>query len=350
METQQKQLPPEDNGYLPNFCDVNFILRLLVVTELMAIVLSLHNAPLNAELLDKLSITSLFMLWIALSSAAVLCTLGNLLNKLSNFAVSIISYLIVLLITLGVSFVTTYLAAEFNLTQFYTSDWNNQFILRNLAISSIVCAVLLRYFFVQHQWKLNQLSEAKTRLKALEARIRPHFLFNSMNTIASLVHDQPDTAETTIINLAELFRVSLKENSEHKLSDEIKLVRAYLAIEQLRLGNRLRPEWAIERFDKDIQMPALCIQPLVENAIYHGVEPLPEGGVIKIRIYKHNRRLIISVSNPSQKQGKSHHKGNQMAQSNIRQRLALAFGSSATFTIDIGPPLYTVTMNIPYEH
>jgi len=350
METNTKQQPQEDNGYLPNFCDVNFILRLLVVTELMAIVLSLHNSPLSAELWDKLSITSLFMLWIALSSAAVLCMLGNLLNKLSNFAVSIISYLIVLLITLGVSFITTYLAAEFNLTQFYKSDWNNQFILRNLAISAIVCAVLLRYFFVQHHWKLNQLSEAKTRLKALEARIRPHFLFNSMNTIASLVHDQPDTAETTIINLAELFRVSLKENSEHKLSDEIKLVRAYLAIEQLRLGNRLRPEWAIERFDKDIQMPALCIQPLVENAIYHGVEPLPEGGVIKIRIYKHNRRLIITVSNPSQKQGKSHHKGNQMAQSNIRQRLALAFGSSATFTIDIGPPLYTVTMNIPFEH
>jgi len=350
MEINNKQQPQEDNGYLPNFCDVNFILRLLVVTELMAIVLSLHNSPLNAELLDKLSITSLFMLWVALSSAAVLCMLGNLLNKLSNFAVSIISYLIVLLITLGVSFITTYLAAEFNLTQFYQSDWNNQFILRNLAISAIVCAVLLRYFFVQHHWKLNQLSEAKTRLKALEARIRPHFLFNSMNTIASLVHDQPDTAETTIINLAELFRVSLKENSEHKLSDEIKLVRAYLAIEQLRLGNRLRPEWAIERFDKDIQMPALCIQPLVENAIYHGVEPLPEGGVIKIRIYKHNRRLIISVSNPSQKQGKSHHKGNQMAQSNIRQRLALAFGSSATFTIDIGPPLYTVTMNIPFEY
>jgi len=350
MEINNKQQPQEDNGYLPNFCDVNFILRLLVVTELMAIVLSLHNSPLNAELLDKLSITSLFMLWVALSSAAVLCMLGNLLNKLSNFAVSIISYLIVLLITLGVSFITTYLATEFNLTQFYQTDWNNQFILRNLAISAIVCAVLLRYFFVQHHWKLNQLSEAKTRLKALEARIRPHFLFNSMNTIASLVHDQPDTAETTIINLAELFRVSLKENSEHKLSDEIKLVRAYLAIEQLRLGNRLRPEWAIERFDKDIQMPALCIQPLVENAIYHGVEPLPEGGVIKIRIYKHNRRLIISVSNPSQKQGKSHHKGNQMAQSNIRQRLALAFGSSATFVIDIGPPLYTVTMNIPFEH
>lgn len=350
METKVTQYTQGDSGYLPNFCDVNFILRLLIITELMAIVLSLHNSPLNADLWDKLAITSLFMLWIALTSAAVLCMVGNLLNRLSNVAVSIISYLVVLLITLAFSMITTYLAAEFNLTQFYRSDWDNQFILRNLAISAIVCAVLLRYFFVQHHWKLNQMSEAKTRLKALEARIRPHFLFNSMNTIASLVHDQPDTAETTIINLAELFRVSLKENNEHKLSDEIKLVRAYLAIEQLRLGSRLRPEWALEKFDKDIQLPALCIQPLVENAIYHGVEPLPEGGVIKIRIYKHNRRLIISVSNPSQRQRKkSHHKGNQMAQNNIRQRLALAFGSSATFTIDEGPPLYTVTLNIPFE-
>ena len=349
MDIENKQLKSLDDGYLPNFCDVNFILRLLVVTELMAIVLSINNAPLNEHLWDKLSITSLFMLWIALASAAVLCMLGKLLNRLSNFASSLISYLIVLLITLGFSLLTTHLANEFGLTQLYRSDWSSQFLLKNLAISAIVCAVLLRYFFMQHQWRLNQLSEARTRLKALEARIRPHFLFNSMNTIASLVHDQPDTAETTIINLAELFRVSLKENTEHKLSDEIKLVRSYLAIEQLRLGGRLRPEWAIERFEKDIQIPALCIQPLVENAIYHGVEPLPEGGVIKIRIYKHNRRLIISVSNPSRTNHISNHKGNRMAQNNIRQRLTLAFGSSASFKIDVGPPLYTVTLDIPFD-
>ncbi len=349
MDIKDKQLSQADEGYLPNFCDVNFILRLLIVTELMAIVLSLNSSPLNQNLWDKLSITSLFMLWIALTSAAVLCMLGRFFSHFSNIAVSIVSYLLVLLITLAFSMITTYFASKFHLTQFYNPDWHNEFILKNLAISSIVIAVLLRYFFIQHHWKLNQLSEARTRLKALEARIRPHFLFNSMNTIASLVHDQPDTAEATIINLADLFRISLKENSEHKLSDEIKLVRSYLAIEQLRLGSRLRPEWAIERFDKDIQLPALCIQPLVENAIYHGVEPLPKGGVIKIRIYKHNRRLIISVSNPTLKKRKSQHKGNQMAQGNIRQRLLLAFGSSATFTIDEGPPLYTVTLNIPFD-
>ena len=349
MDIKVKQLSQADEGYLPNFCDVNFILRLLIITELMAIVLSLNSAPLNEELWDKLSITSLFMLWVALTSAALLCSLGKLLNRLSNVTVSIVSYLLVLLITLGFSMLTTYYATKFNLAQFYPNDWQNEFILKNLAISSIVIAVLLRYFFIQHHWRLNQLSEARTRLKALEARIRPHFLFNSMNTIASLVHDQPDTAETTIINLADLFRISLKENTEHKLSDEIKLVRSYLAIEQLRLGSRLRPEWAIERFDKDMQLPALCIQPLVENAIYHGVEPLPEGGVIKIRIYKHNKRLIISVSNPARRHRKSQHQGNQMAQGNIRQRLLLAFGSSATFTIDEGPPLYTVTLNIPFD-
>jgi len=349
MDIKDLQLSQADQGYLPNFCDGHFILRLLIVTELMAIVLSLNGSQLDQNLWDKLSITSLFMLWIALTSAALLCSLGRILNRFSNTAVSIMSYLLVLLVTLGFSMITTYFAAKFNLTQFYNPEWHNEFILKNLAISSIVIAVLLRYFFIQHHWKLNQLSEARTRLKALEARIRPHFLFNSMNTIASLVHDQPDTAETTIINLADLFRISLKENTEHKLSDEIKLVRSYLAIEQLRLGSRLRPEWAIERFDKDIQLPALCIQPLVENAIYHGVEPLPEGGVIKIRIYKHNRRLIISVTNPAQKKRKSRHKGNQMAQGNIQQRLLLAFGSSASFTIDEGPPLYTVTLNIPFE-
>lgn len=349
MDIKDNQLSQAYEGYLPNFCDVNFILRLLIITELMATVLSLNSSSFNAQLWERFSITSLFMLWIALTSAALLCSLRRFLNHFSNLAISILSYLLVLLVTLGFSMVTTYFATKFHLTQFYNPDWHNEFILKNLAISSIVIAVLLRYFFVQHHWKLNQLSEARTRLKALEARIRPHFLFNSMNTIASLVHDQPDTAEATIINLADLFRVSLKENTEHKLSDEIKLVRSYLAIEQLRLGSRLRPEWAIERFDKDIQLPALCIQPLVENAIYHGVEPLPEGGVIKIRIYKHNRRLIISVTNPAQKKRKSHHKGNQMAQGNIRQRLLLAFGSSATFTINEGPPNYTVTLNIPFE-
>lgn len=340
----------QNSGYLPNFCDVKFILVLVLVSELLAIVLTLNAAQLDSNIWDHLAITSMFILWVALSSAALLCALRPYLNRFSNLATSIISYLLILLLTLSFSLITSYVTEFYELTIYYSKDWSNQFILKNLAIAAIIAGVILRYFFVQHQWKQNLALQSRAKFEALQARIRPHFLFNSMNTIASLIHDSPDKAETTIENLSDLFRASLRENSEHKLSDEIELTRSYLAIEQLRLGGRLQTKWDIEDIGVDPKIPSLCLQPLVENAIYHGIEPLHGGGVIQIHIYKHNKRIVITVINPVADSGPTfHHKGNQMAQENIRERLQLAFVNTTVFEIQKEPTLYKVTIEIPFK-
>ena len=121
-------------------------------------------------------------------------------------------------------------------------------------------------------------------LQALQARIRPHFLFNSMNTIASLTHDQPDLAEQAIENLSDLFRASLAAEASISLQQELELTRSYIDLESLRLGERLEVNWHLPEREPSLNLPALTLQPLVENAIYHGIEPLSSGGSIDILI------------------------------------------------------------------
>jgi two-component system sensor histidine kinase AlgZ len=222
------------------------------------------------------------------------------------------------------------------------------FILRNLAISGIIYAVVLRYFYVQHQWRLNLQAQSHAQIQALKARIRPHFLFNSMNTIACLVHIDADKAEKAVEDLSDLFRASLQEKTSHTLRDELDLTASYLNIEHLRLGERLSAKWQLDDSAMEIEVPSFCLQPLVENAIYHGIEPVAEGGEIKISAQLENNRLCLGVSNPVSEQNvMSRHQGNHMAQSNIRTRLVLMYGDEAEFTINAEPDLYTVSIGIP---
>jgi two-component system sensor histidine kinase AlgZ len=238
------------------------------------------------------------------------------------------------------------------LVGFYTfasPQWQNFFLLRNLAISAVIYAVVLRYFYIQHQWQLQVRAQSHAQIQALKARIRPHFLFNSMNTIASLISIDAVKAERAVEDLAELFRASLKEDTEHSLAAEITLVRSYLDIETLRLGERLKINWQqADDLPLDMEIPALCLQPLVENAIYHGIEPIPEGGVILITAQIENNRLCLVVSNPTNGSGRMKvHKSNHMAQDNIRQRLTLMYAQDAAFEIDHGHGHYIVTIKIP---
>jgi two-component system sensor histidine kinase AlgZ len=225
------------------------------------------------------------------------------------------------------------------------------FIMRNLAISAIVSAVALRYFYVQHQSKQNMLIEARSRIQALQARIRPHFLFNSMNTIASLTRTNPQLAEKAVEDLADLFRASLGHQDMVKLDEELEFTRRYINIEELRLGDRLSVEWQIDdAVDPDARVPALILQPLMENAIYHGVEPLPQGGVVNLSIDQSKKRLQFTISNPLPAQrAYQQRSGNKMAQDNIRQRLKLAYGDTGTMNIEKTDDRYTVSFSIPLE-
>jgi len=340
----------KDRGFLPNFCDVTVVFMLCLLVELFAIVLAI--APADASgFWDRLALISLFAQWIALVNAAFLCVFRKWLNQLSIALNATISFTIMMSVSLFFSLAVIYFGHSIGLYTFASNDWLIYFLFRNLAISAVIYAVVLRYLYIQHQWIINTQAQSHAQIQALKARIRPHFLFNSMNTIACLISIDAKKAEKAVEDLSDLFRASLREKTSHSLADEIALTRSYVDIEYLRLGDRLHVEWIDENSPKNMEIPTLCLQPIVENAIYHGIEPIPEGGIIKIKTHIENNLLCLSVSNPISAHGggMTNKKSNHMAQDNIRKRLALTYGDAAAFEINEQQGIYTVSLRIPLK-
>ena len=216
------------------------------------------------------------------------------------------------------------------------------------AIAAIaVTAALVEYLSLRARALSPSLSEA--RLHALQARIRPHFLFNSLNTVLGLMRSEPRIAETTLENLSELFRVFMKDTRELiPLQDEVETCRQYLAIEQLRLGGRLSIDWQIEGGPADALVPSLLLQPLVENAVHHGIEPSTEPGVVTINIERVGEQVKISVVNPIPTES-AIRPGNQMALSNVRERLMLLYDMEAELETVAHEGYFKLTLNFPYR-
>lgn len=204
-------------------------------------------------------------------------------------------------------------------------------------------------------WRARRLSPAlaEARLQALQARIRPHFLFNSINSVLSLMRSNPTRAETALENLAELYRVLMADNRQlSPLGREMGLARAYLDLEALRLGERLHVDWRIDEgvdtAPRRILMPALVLQPLLENAVCHGIEPRPEGGRIGVDIFARDGQLNVVVRNPCQGDAPAR-PGNRMALSNIRERLALHFDAEARLSARRVGDEFVVQMVLPLK-
>jgi two-component system sensor histidine kinase AlgZ len=218
------------------------------------------------------------------------------------------------------------------------------------AFSLLIGAGLLSYFNLRARALSPAITEA--RLQALQARIRPHFLFNSLNAVLSLVRSDPRRAEHALENMADLFRALMSDARQlAPLEDEVALTRAYLELEQLRLGDRLQVVWHISKMPGDALIPPLVIQPLVENAVYHGIEPQPAGGEISLNIYRSADKVHIVVRNPIAADA-GHHKGNRIALDNIRERLLLHFDLDAQLKLEPLGTVYQVNIAIPYtrEH
>jgi two-component system sensor histidine kinase AlgZ len=216
---------------------------------------------------------------------------------------------------------------------------------RACLLSAIVTAIVLYYFNLQQRAYSPAIAEA--RLQALQARIRPHFLFNSINAVLSLIRSQPKRAESALEDMADLFRVLMTDNRELvPLAQEIALCRQYLALEKLRLEERLKVNWHIEQMPPDAMIPPLILQPLLENAVYHGIEPLPNGGEITIHILRKHEDLEINISNPFSAD-KDKHSGNKMALKNIKERLLLHFDLEASLKSEVSNQHYSVTIRIP---
>jgi two-component system sensor histidine kinase AlgZ len=345
--TDRRGIEMLERCFLPNFCDVRMVFGVVVIAELLALIITLVGPGVLEDPWGKLGMISVYMQWIALTSAAVLCFTRPLLSRLGNTAAAIVSYLLVLLVTAGVSELAFLLLTKGQLIPYIITDDHAVFLLRSLFISAVISAIVLRYIYVQFQWREQLKTEASARVQALQARIRPHFLFNSLNTIASLTRSDPELAETAIEDLSDLFRASLDNSHDQAtLGDEVTIARRYLNIESLRLGDRLSVAWDLDDLSLETRVPPLILQPLLENAIYHGIEPLPEGGIIHVAGHNHDGNLEIVISNPVA--GASMRKtGTRIAQENIRQRLQLAFGAHADLVTSQSAGVYTVTLKMP---
>jgi two-component system sensor histidine kinase AlgZ len=224
------------------------------------------------------------------------------------------------------------------------------FIVRTFATSSIIIALAMRYLYVSSEWRRSIVLEAQARISALQALIRPHFLFNSMNTIASLTRSDPRQAEEAVEDLSDLLRANLGgSGSRTTLKEELEVAAIYQRIEKLRLGDRLNVNWDIGALPMRAGIPSLTIQPLLENAIYHGIELLPDGGEVDVTGRRDEDFLEIAISNPVSDGGNRRQEGNKMALANIRQRFELAYGNRASVTVEDGDTRYSIRLRFPLE-
>ena len=208
----------------------------------------------------------------------------------------------------------------------------------------------MRYLYVSSEWRRSIVLEAQARISALQALIRPHFLFNSMNTIASLTRTDPRQAEEAVEDLSDLMRANLGSTGNRTtLKEELEVAAIYQRIEKLRLGDRLRVRWDVDDLPMRALIPRLTIQPLLENAIYHGIELLPDGGDVVVTGNRDGKQLVITVSNPVASDNERAKGGNKMAMSNIRQRFELAYDRGASVDVDDAVESYTVTLRFPYD-
>ena len=341
---------PTDKLFLPSFCDLRMVFAVVLIAQLLAFVLVLAPVKPVYDRWGNLSLVSLFIQWIALSSASVLCLARPWLRHVSNHVAGLLSYLLLLLVTGVISEAACLFLQYVPLIVVIRPDDHFGFLWRNLGISAIISAVALRYLYVQHQWKQQVEAEARARVDALQARIRPHFLFNSLNTIAALTRSQPEQAEEAVEDLADMFRAILGGRDRVPLEEEIEVAKRYLHMESLRLGERLKIEWDLQDLPLQQTIPPLLLQPLLENAVYHGIGPSPDGGTVSLRGYRDNKDVVLEVSNPLPPPGcESGHDGNHMALENIRQRLELAFGSKGKLEVEEQNHHYRVRMRFPEE-
>ncbi len=356
-ESESARTSPE-RFEIPELCSASGLVAVVISAQLLAVVVVLLSGALSWV---TFGITSLFVQWVALVSAGALCWMRSWLARLPSAAGWLSAWLMVTGIVAACAVIAELIlegrfgewfgvAAADPLLSPTGPDWS--MVLRTTLVGAILAGMLLRYLLVQQQLREREQSELRLRVQALQSRIRPHFLFNSMNIIASLIESDPRTAELVVEDLSELFRASLNEaGNQVSLQEELDLCERYVRIEQLRLGKRLQVEWEVDAVPHGVQIPLLTIQPLLENAIYHGIQPLPEGGTVYVRVQIEGNRVSVEVDNPlaPPDAARRHGQGNRMALANIRSRLGVLYGTDASLEVHDSGERYRIRLSYPHE-
>lgn len=328
--------------FLPDLCQVQSVFTLVIGGELLALALVLADSGLQPFNWEQLGNVSFLVQWVVLLSAGLLCPLRPFLSRHSLLLAGFLSYSIVLLVTLCSSVIGQLLMGGSQVNWWTAGS--------HVLLAAIFGGIVLRYFYIQQQLLTQEEAELKARIQALQSRIRPHFLFNCMNSIVSLIGSDPDKAERVVEDLSDLFRASLAAPGQVPIAQELNLCRQYIRIEQLRLGARLQMDWRIGTLPEHCTIPSLLLQPIVENAIYHGIQPRSQGGTVEISVEARDNQLTIAVRNPLPRRTEPAVKpGNRMAMENIRNRLAAHYGDRASVRAEPQGEIFTTVIRCPVE-
>jgi two-component system sensor histidine kinase AlgZ len=338
--------------YLPDFCEPRAVLAVVLIAALLALVLALARHSASARFWMDLARTSAYLLWAGLLCAGVLCKARPWLARQPSRRASLgaLGLMVgtVAFVSEAVYWFGVLWAGRLGTVSSAFDSGHAAFVLPHLLIAAIVGTLTLRYFYVVSEWRRSVELESRARIHALQARIRPHFLFNSMNTIAALTRSDPARAEEAIEDLSDLFRFNLRDaRGQISLREELEVARIYQRIEQLRLGERLQVRWKVAELPARALVPSLLLQPLLENAIGHGIEPLPEGGTVTVHGRADDESVEFEVSNPVPAQRRPARGGHQIALDNIRQRLELAYPGSSSVEVDDAGDTYRVHLRFP---
>lgn len=344
----------KEKFYLPDICTAQSLFFMVLAGVLLSIVFALLSGEIQTFKWGDFAIIAFLVLWIILLSGAILCQLRPLLLELSLKLGLLASYVVIIAVTGSVSLLGQWLNIEY-LGAFSTIDF--WITLEHVIIAGILAGVALRYLYLQQQLHMQEQAELAARIQALQSRIRPHFLFNSMNIIASLIESDPDLAEEVVEDLADLFRATLSEASQRvSLNKEIELLQKYIHIEHLRMGDRLQVDWQLDVFDDSVLIPQLSLQPLLENAIYHGIQPLAKGGLITVIITERDDFLHVTIRNPCDKKSTAlaeqrlkNKSGNQLALDNFRRRLQAYYQGQATLSIEEIDQQFILSFSYPLQ-
>jgi two-component system sensor histidine kinase AlgZ len=333
----------------PDFCNWRLALGIMAVTQVSVLLIGLGRY--QGISWQWLSVVSTYGQFLALSCSAAVCVSRAWLERLSIRDAWLGCWVVALLTTVGISYglgvigtVLGFGPGKANLPVFMLKS--------NLAVGLVFMA-LLRYLFIRGQWQAELVEQSETRVQALQARIRPHFLFNSLNTIASLIVDDPESAERATEDLAELFRGSMRRaDTLIPLAEELALGRKFLDMEQRRLGDRLQVDWDVSELPGDAPVLPLLLQPLLENAVIHGIQTREHGGAIKVFGRGASGSIVITISNPipvNPDDALVDRAGSGMALRNVRNRLDLAFGDRASLITSQNEQHFFAVLTLPND-
>ncbi|MFM2408037.1 MAG: hypothetical protein RL358_779 [Pseudomonadota bacterium] len=326
---------------VPDFRNMGVVLRILLFSNGFALFKAVIDGQRWSEVLAHFIESAALLTPVLLCSLLLLWLVQPQFKRMSYGQNSLFISVLVVLITWGIfAFSGAYYAP--------LDDEDKMFAAMQYALLAALLSQLLLFYF---RWRTQVLSQAlhDARLQVLRARIRPHFLFNTINAVLSIVRKQPKQAETALEDMADLFRMAMSEAQDLvPLRQEIQMSKQYLALEQLRMGERLKVLWQLNDVPLDALIPPLLLQPLLENAVYHGIETLVAGGEISIVLRRKGAQIELFISNPCQPNDVIKHVGNKIALRNIRERLDLLFDVEASYQVEARRDSYQIVITLPY--